>query len=93
MSEFVKLGAALYDATRTYVPERDYPVVATIDGVVGCVMTASTGTEASPAVGADLDLGTFGPVGDGRGHRMIPWIDATNDKGASCTSPTVNGGP
>jgi len=33
VSEFVKLAAALYDATRTDVPERDYPVVATIDGV------------------------------------------------------------
>jgi acyl carrier protein len=40
--DFLNLVTALYDETGIDVPERDYPLIATIDGFVAYVATAST---------------------------------------------------
>ena len=39
--DFLNLVIALYDETGIDVPERDYPLVATIDGFVAYVTAAS----------------------------------------------------
>jgi acyl carrier protein len=41
--DFLNLVAALYDETGIDVPERDYPLVATIDGFVSYVTAADRG--------------------------------------------------
>ena len=43
--DFLNLVTALYEATGIDIPERDYPLIATIDGFVTYVTAAST-TEA-----------------------------------------------
>jgi acyl carrier protein len=40
--DFLNLVTALYDETGLDVPERDYPLIATIDGFVAYVARAST---------------------------------------------------
>jgi acyl carrier protein len=40
--DFLNLVTALYDETGIDVPERDYPLIATIDGFVAYVARAST---------------------------------------------------
>jgi acyl carrier protein len=40
--DFLNLVTALYDETGIDVPERDYPLIATIDGFVAYVAAAST---------------------------------------------------
>lgn len=39
--DFIKLVTALYEETGVDVPERDYPLIATIDGFVSYVTAAS----------------------------------------------------
>jgi hypothetical protein len=46
--DFLNLVNALYDETGIDVPERDYPLVATIDGFVAYI-TATSPTEARRA--------------------------------------------
>jgi acyl carrier protein len=39
--DFLNLVTALYDETGIDVPERDYPLIATVDGFAGYVAAAS----------------------------------------------------
>lgn len=46
--DFLNLVTALYDETGIEIPERDYPLIATIDGFVAYVTAAKTVTGATP---------------------------------------------
>jgi acyl carrier protein len=50
--DFLNLVTTLYDETGIDVCERDYPLIATIDGFVGYV-AATSGNPARPSVTAD----------------------------------------
>ncbi len=49
--DFLNVVTALYDETGIEIPERDYPLIATVDGFVAYVTAADTGTRASPPMG------------------------------------------
>jgi acyl carrier protein len=51
--DFLNLVTALYDQTGIEVPERDYPLIASVDGFVAYV-TAAAGEKGTSAPGSPL---------------------------------------